>query len=130
MKKLLKQINNVLSFALVFVAVAYMNQYHWLENVMRFFTWFMVIQYQVLCAKARNLKPNDESSELILKLFKSYRNREHLTRWLDNLAYIALALFLTAMGHWVLAICWLLIGAGDLSLRYDAMKSTGEKLNE
>ena len=123
MKKTLKQTKNALSFALVFTAVAYMNQYHWLENVLRFFTWFLVIQYQLLVVKARKEKLDGELDDLIKKLFKSYRAGEHFPAWLDNFIYLALVLFLVALGHWILAIAWIFIGSGDLSMRYMALKS-------
>ena len=131
MRKTFKQIRNVIAFGAIFVAVAYMNHLQWVKLLVVFLTWIMTIQYQALAYYCKNRKWGEPVDDVVKKwgepvddvvkiLFESYKNGEHFPRWLDNFTYLCVSLFLAAIGHWVLAICWILIGSGDLTVRHYA----------
>jgi len=93
-------------------SVRWMDDHKWVKDAYVFLTGLLVIQYLLKLLKSP-MKEMDES----------YRSGDHPPEWVDNLAYLLLALTLAALGHWALAICWVIIGSADLNCRRKALEN-------
>ena len=51
------------------------------------------------------------------KILKTYRDGEHLPKWLDLLSYCFVAGAFAALSHYWLAACWMLICGVDFNMR-------------
>ena len=107
-------------FGAVFAAATQLH-HPFVRYSFEFLTWFLLFQYFTLYRQSRKLQINSDTTT-IDKLMESYRNGEHLPTWLDNVIYLCLALVLAGYTHWVLAICWVIIGGIDILLHEKACK--------
>jgi hypothetical protein len=112
MKKILKQIQNVITYALAFIFIiadVFYGQ-NWAHNLMVF--WTIVITLGSIWANSHQIE----------EVLQPYRDGHHFWLWLDWTLYLIIISILAGFGHWMLATGWTFIAAIDAGLRQKALK--------
>lgn len=95
------------------IAAAYFGEFgnvRWCHNLMVGVTALSAFTYTVLANSSKRTTADE-------RLRDSYKNGEHLPRWMDALGYTAILCLYAASAHYWLMAGWSLVAAGDFMLR-------------
>jgi len=114
-----KRISNFLAFIVVILCILSYElfQFEPGKNLALFITWFVFVLLLLLIIIISS------ESDVKNTLYESYRNGDHLPKWLDILFYIIIIMGLAYFAWFVSATIWSIIAIFDLGFREQACKN-------